>query len=51
MSRAVKAAAVIAGSVWAVVKVTQWTMAQALRLAVLGLALWFVSLAVRELMR
>lgn len=49
--RALKVAAVMGGTVWAAVKLAQWVMVQALRLAVLGLALWFVGLAVRELMR
>lgn len=49
--RAVKVAALVAGSVWATLKGAQWVMAQALRLAVLGLALWFLALIAQELMK
>lgn len=49
--RALKVGAVVAGAVWAVVKLAQWVMVQALRLAALGLALWFVGLTVRELIK
>lgn len=49
--RAVKVAAVVATSVWATLKAAQWVMVQALRLAVLGLALYFVGLVLQELLK
>lgn len=49
--RTLKLAAVIAGSAWAILKLTQWTTLQLLQTATLAMALWFVLMTVREMMR
>lgn len=51
MKTAAAMLAMLAGAVWAVVKLAQWVMVQTLRIGALGIALWFMALGVRELMR
>lgn len=51
MKTAAATLAMLAGTVWAAVKLVQWVMVQALKIGVLGVALWFLALTVRELMR
>lgn len=51
MKTAAALLAMLAAAVWAAVKLLQWLMIQALRIGALGIALWFMALGVRELMR
>lgn len=51
MKAAALVLAIMVAGVWATVRGVQWAMVNALRIGALGLALWFMGLAMREVMK